>query len=410
LILCLAHPAKSEDLDYGIVVDAGSSGSRVHVFRWPRQSPETELMSIETVHQQKFKPSLDELEDDEAGLKKNVQSMVEAAKTKVPAESQCRTSIYFFATAGMRLVKEDKANKLFALVDDWLSGKSFSPFRYDQGFGARILSGEEEGAFMWITVNSLLGIFDPGNTKSSIGILELGGASTQIAFEPVGQQILDDKFNLRVMGHRYSLYVHSYLDYGQDYVFMWTNNHLAFAELPNPTDNPCMVVGDTVKAEDGSTITGTGNPEACKKILDELVYKVSPDRCYPKPCAIGTTYEPTIDREEKFYVLGAFYYALKTVGAIGKDGVFNLNDALHKVMAYCKRTYDDIVREIPSQKDYASKTCTSGLYMVELFHRGYGFALDTDQLSTIDNINGQELSWTMGALLYETKFQFKRRR
>lgn len=405
--------AKSQHgtFEYGVVIDAGSTGNRVLVFRWQHhQSRKTEMTQIETLLKQKFKPSLDELDDDEAGLKKIVQSMIEAAKNTVPEELQSATAIYFFATAGMRLVIEAKANKLFDHLDDWLSNNTFSPFRYERGFGARILSGEEEAAFMWISVNSLLGIFEPGNKKQTTGIIELGGASTQIAFDPVGQQLLDNKFPLRVGGHRYSLYVHSYLYYGLDYVVLWINDHLALAKLPNSSDNPCMVTGDTATAKDGSTITGTGNPEACEKILDGLVYKVAPERCYPKPCAVGTTYQPSIDGQEKFYVLGAFYVTLKNLGTVAKDGRLDLNDVNTKASTFCKRTYEDIVKERPDLKEFASKTCIAGLYAVKLFHRGYGIAMDSTQLSAIDNINGQELSWAMGALLYESKFQFKRRR
>jgi len=413
LLLCFISLSKSDVdvvFDYGVVIDAGSTGNRVIVFRWPRDSPEDKMMQIETVYKEKFKPSLDELEDDEVGLKNIVQTMVDVAKNHVPGNEQSKASIYFFATAGMRLVIEDKANKLFNLIDDWLSDNSVSPFRYERGFGARILSGEEEAAFMLISVNFLLGAFDPGSKKKTTGILELGGASTQIAFEPLGQQILDDKFPLRVMGRRFNLYVHSYLYYGLDYVVMWINDNLQLAGLANPTDNPCMLTGDTATTTNGVTLTGTGNPEACRKILEGMVYKVAPDLCYPKPCSIGTVYEPSIHQEATFYVLGAFFINMKNLGAVGENGRLSLNDIYTKATAYCQRTYDEVITEKPDLKgEYASKTCITGLYIVELFNRGYGIPMDSNQLSTTNNINGQELSWAMGALLYETKFQYKHR-
>ena len=46
-------------------------------------------------------------------------------------------------------------------------------------------------------------------------ILEMGGASTQIAFEPKGR-ILADLFLLLLAGRRYHVYAHSYLPYGFD--------------------------------------------------------------------------------------------------------------------------------------------------------------------------------------------------
>ena len=47
------------------------------------------------------------------------------------------------------------------------------------------------------------------DTMSSVGILEMGGASTQIAFVP-DTSVLADKFPITIWGERYPLYVHRY--------------------------------------------------------------------------------------------------------------------------------------------------------------------------------------------------------
>jgi len=411
LFICVIATTKSDaTFEFAVVIDAGSTSNRVMVYRWPkRASPESELRQIETLIREKVSPSLDVLQNNNTGLKAIVTSMVSIAKNKVPQDLQSITSIYFFATAGMRMVIESKANTLFGSIDNWLSDKSISPFKYEKGHGARILSGEEEGAFMWISVNYLLGVFKPGSTAQTTGTIELGGASTQIAFEPDGQQILDNKFPLRVLGRRFSLYVHSYLYYGLDYVVIWINENLALAKLSNPQQNPCMVAGDTTKAKDGKTITGTGDPGKCQLILNKFVYKVS-ERCYAKPCAVGTTYQPTIHKEEKLMVLGAFYYSLKDLKALGSDGKVNLNDVLAKAEAYCRMSYKDIETNFGLKAEFISKVCIANLYLVKLLNRGYGISMDTNQLIAANKINDQELSWSMGALLYESLFQFKRRR
>ena len=46
----------------------------------------------------------------------------------------------------------------------------------------RTLSGEEEGAFAWISLNYLNGYFDEGSNVPDYGVLETGGASTQVHF------------------------------------------------------------------------------------------------------------------------------------------------------------------------------------------------------------------------------------
>ncbi len=44
----------------------------------------------------------------------------------------------------------------------------------------------------------------------SVGVLEMGGASTQIAFVP-DSSVLADKFPVTLGGVRYPLYVHRYV-------------------------------------------------------------------------------------------------------------------------------------------------------------------------------------------------------
>jgi len=77
------------------------------------------------------------------------------------------------------------------------------------------------------------------------GILEMGGASTQIAFAPRGD-ILADKFPVLIGGRRYPLYVHSYLYYGQNAVDDRIKHILDAESSTNssqPVQHPCMLRG-----------------------------------------------------------------------------------------------------------------------------------------------------------------------
>ena len=84
---------------------------------------------------------------------------------------------------------------------------------------------------------------DGGAAEETFGILELGGASTQIAFLPRGN-ILADKFPVQIGSHIYPLYVHSYLYYGQNYVDKWIKEQLYLNNSDSfIIDNPCMLSG-----------------------------------------------------------------------------------------------------------------------------------------------------------------------
>ena len=86
-------------------------------------------------------------------------------------------------------------------------------------------------------------ILHRAGSQHSSGILELGGASTQIAFIPDGS-ILADKFPVKIAGTTYAVYVHSYLYYGQNYVVKRIRERLQEKD-PNAyrLDNPCMLKG-----------------------------------------------------------------------------------------------------------------------------------------------------------------------
>jgi len=66
---------------------------------------------------------------------------------------RCRTR------AGMRQLLEERMNELVLYINSLMRDSTINPFRYVSATSTRILSGEEEGVFEWITVNYLLGSF-----------------------------------------------------------------------------------------------------------------------------------------------------------------------------------------------------------------------------------------------------------
>lgn len=74
-------------------------------------------------------------------------------------------------------------------------------------------------------------------------MLEMGGGSTQIVFLPDGP-LLANMFQISVAGERYSLYAHSYLFYGQDYMIFRIGRYIFQQNLHSSShQNPCMLKG-----------------------------------------------------------------------------------------------------------------------------------------------------------------------
>ena len=84
-----------------------------------------------------------------------------------------------------------------------------------------------------------------GMRRDHSGVLELGGASAQIAFQHNGS-ILADKFPVSIRGEIYPLYVHSYLGFGQNMVqkrldAIIFGHHRHQWERDGYITNPCML-------------------------------------------------------------------------------------------------------------------------------------------------------------------------
>ncbi|KAG8535379.1 hypothetical protein GDO81_028695, partial [Engystomops pustulosus] len=119
-------------------------------------------------------------------------------------------NIFFYS----RMMNPAVANEVLTSVENTLRS---SPFDFQ---GARIISGQEEGAYGWITVNYLLGNFIQRSYFRSVrtsGALDLGGASTQITFESDDFiESEDNSLHFRLYGRSYNVYTHSFLCYGKD--------------------------------------------------------------------------------------------------------------------------------------------------------------------------------------------------
>lgn len=89
----------------------------------------------------------------------------------------------------------DKAStdQIFGWIREYLRGTGFL-FKNDSQ--VRILSGQEEGTDAWISANYYQDNFKnkySGKTVETSGVLDLGGASTQIVYVPQSKFVVHTK-------------------------------------------------------------------------------------------------------------------------------------------------------------------------------------------------------------------------
>jgi len=95
---------RSADAEYqfAVVIDAGSSGSRVRVYRWPDDSGRRTLMAgVRSIKPTlKIRIGLAQVADNETQVRDHIERLIRNASGHVPPADRELTPIYFMATAG----------------------------------------------------------------------------------------------------------------------------------------------------------------------------------------------------------------------------------------------------------------------------------------------------------------------
>ncbi|XDV44321.1 hypothetical protein PO909_012621 [Leuciscus waleckii] len=396
---------------YGIVLDAGSSHTSVFIYEWPAEK-ENNTGMVRQIHTCNVKgKGISSYNANPDGAGKSLQECMVEAKQKIPAYRHSETPVYLGATAGMRLLKmedETASEKVLASVEHSL--KTY-PFSYQ---GARIISGQEEGAFGWITVNYLnQNLNKPTGT---LGALDLGGASTQITFIP--QQEIesgDNSIDFRLYGNDYHLYTHSFLCYGKDQALKLSlSKKLVSAHAASKTDpievrDPCFHPGynftrtvqsifDTpcMKAVNISSgiisHVGFGDWSQCQQSIRK-VFNTS--RCAYSKCSFNEVFQPSV--YGKFGAFSAFFFVMDFLN-LTSDSLAITKQKLEK---YCSTPWKKIVENYPLVKEkYLSEYCFSGTYILTLLEDGYNFTSENWQdISFLKKIKGSDAGWTLGYML-----------
>lgn len=148
----------NKDHEYVVMIDAGSTGSRVHVYEFDVCSQPPALINESF---KMLKPGLSSFDTDAEGAAKSLDPLLQVALDAVPEKKRSCTPVAVKATAGLRLLGDTKSAKILQAVRSHLE-KDY-PFAVVDGDGISIMSGDEEGVYAWVTTNYLLGNIGTGS-------------------------------------------------------------------------------------------------------------------------------------------------------------------------------------------------------------------------------------------------------
>jgi len=289
-----------------------------------------------------------------------------------------------------------QSHAILEAVREYLAQPSQVPFSFR---AAEIISGEREALFAYLGINSHLGRVGTGN---EVGTLDLGGASTQVAFE-TSQDNRANEFQYYWEGARRDLSTSSYMRFGGDQAILRSKEALVAetAEGVLEVIHPCFPTGFSEETEVQGrvvTFTGSSNPDLCSQLMLRLLH--TDYECMMEPCSIMGNHLAASDKE--FYAFSGFFYTANGIGLLGWNdaAVLEPRQIQDGTMQFCTLSWDDAQAASFSPPKYVKNYCALGNYITHLLS-AYGFSSDSRKITFSRKIAGQDADWTLGAALYE---------
>jgi apyrase len=426
------HASTEKVHNYMAVIDAGSSGSRVHVYEYTYNNGQvlgghyaTKVVKPDHATM-KSKPGLSSFANnpDQAGT--SVEPLIAFAKEHIPANKVETTPILLKATAGMRLLQQEKADVVDSIMESVKSTLSNSGFRFVPS-NANIISGQEEGMLGWLALNYLHDTHTSANLRGSASnrpiwsVLEMGGASVQVSVPLANSAGIPGSYVLPYSspssGENGSIYTHSFLGFGvqsaKDAVEKALFDEEEEGQVIDVLHHPCLPDGFTEQLppihDHATTLAGTGDFDRCQEIIKKAVFAQQPDKV--EECKSSATHcfwngaaSPTLNAEQQFWAFENFFYTMSGVGEMTSDESarkFRISDYERVAKEMCAKEWDDIEEAYPKDtqpKEYNKDWCFSALYAYSFLTSGLG--LDAEQAVMVGNsVENVGIDWALGAVL-----------
>jgi apyrase len=158
-----AAPLQAIQPRHLVIIDAGSTGTRVHVFHYAAGLKSSYAAITLPEPKLKVHPGLSAYANDAAGAAASLVPLLQFAQQHVPPQQQHTTPIYLMATAGLRLLPVSAAESILQQCREQLLSSAFL-FHPEW---ASVISGTSEGLYAWVAANYAAGHLQVGNASSS---------------------------------------------------------------------------------------------------------------------------------------------------------------------------------------------------------------------------------------------------
>jgi len=450
-LLLVIHSSAADDFEYVCIVDAGSTGSRIHVYKYRPPEKGQQLISVDVQSEKykKFYPGLSSFEekpDDLQAMETYFEPILNFGRDHVPADKRHSTALFVLASAGMRKVRERNEKTAQRVMDT-----AFKHLSESSGFvvvrdGIKIIEGRNEGLWGWMAANYLNGelgrllelsskeVYSKQTTK---GIVEMGGESLQITFiprEPALRLLRSDGVQehvekVQIGNVQFELFTNSWMGIGMEAAQNAFDSHLVTKGLR--TESPCYNRGVSRERQHGIgqavTWSGSGDFSECYRGLSEMVKDRLKPKCAVRDemkselvCTPNSVVMPAIDiglatetqsaAKQEFYYIENFYYTAEVLEMLDVHGLPFLETLRSKGQQFCAMERADAVKAFPkAEEDEIDKTCFCAAWLLAILQEGFSLGQFAN-FKVIRDIEGKgNIDWALGYLVAEVPAINRRR-
>ena len=408
-----------------LVIDAGSSGTRMNAFKFysdfggngrkenagvrgsllraesivviPPDAAKDKIPKRSTEKNRAYKrvetePGLSDWNQEQVRML--LEPLLDWARAVIPKQAWSDTPIFLFGTAGMRRLGQERQEKILESCRTVLGG---SGFRFLPSW-AKVIDGVDEGIYGWSALNAIEGRLGGDET---LGALDLGGSSLEITYSV--PSAVQGSSPVTFGGTTYNVYTFSLSHAGLDDAFQRSIQMLEGETDSLVVKHPCIHRGyhQTIKRIplDGALpkypeveVVGASNDAECDMLAEKVVANMT--NCDARrvsdmtKCTLSSEHPKFQGRfaaMSGFYVVNHFY---------GLSSFSSIDDVRLKTDSFCALDWEKVGTR--HKGELAVETyCFRGEYIEALLSSG--LALSSENL-----ILGYESpGWPLGAALVE---------
>ncbi len=360
-----AAPACAAQEAYVGVVDAGSSASRLYVYKiTPGGQAIEDVLELGAAT-----APLSAFADQPAKAGDTAIGPLLGALDRELAERgilKSALAVHVLATGGMRLAPAPAARAIEASVRRAVTEGGYKPGRTET------ISGEMEGFYAWLDVNVLLGRLALGRTP--VGIVEIGGASMQVAYAgaPVGDpNVVTASYG----GQTYSVRSVSLLGLGAD--------QARKSLLAGAGAGTCFPAGLATDRADLKDLQGAFDATRCTEAFEGIV--AGPAQALPR----------NEIKDVSFIGLGRPLTGVLADWRLAQEKPAALKDSASQNCTLPWAGFTAAFGVTP----YTPYLCMNSIYLATLIFDPAGFGLRAEQVVAAERLAGRRPSWTRGAAL-----------